>query len=105
MERFSDVAIAIINVLHTERLEYNSEYLPLINAAMKLEEYEDAIEEGRLVWTTKCKQCHFFNTEGYEEFNLEHPEFPVGYCEFWKNIMHVNASCSSGRLREEQSNG
>lgn len=46
MERLSDTTIDIINDLHTERLDYNSEYLPLIDAANKLKEYEDAEEQG-----------------------------------------------------------
>ena len=41
MERLSDKAVEIINELHTERLDYNSEYLPLIDAANKLGLYED----------------------------------------------------------------
>lgn len=41
MERYSDKAIEIINELHTERLDYTSEYLPLIDAAQQLEAYED----------------------------------------------------------------
>lgn len=41
IERLSDRAIEIINELHTERLDYNSEYLPLIDAANKLGLYED----------------------------------------------------------------
>ncbi len=40
MERLSDTAITIINELHTERLDYQSEYLPLIDAANKLAAYE-----------------------------------------------------------------
>lgn len=32
MERLSDAAINIINDLHKERLDYTSEYLPLIDA-------------------------------------------------------------------------
>lgn len=40
MERLSDRAIEILDELHTERLSYNSEYLPLIEAAHKLAEYE-----------------------------------------------------------------
>ena len=40
MERLSDSAITIINELHTERLDYYSEYLPLINAAQRLYDYE-----------------------------------------------------------------
>ena len=41
MERLSDTAIEIINDLHTERLEYASEYIPLIDAANCLAAYED----------------------------------------------------------------
>lgn len=41
MERLSDRAIEIINELHTERLDYESEYLPLINCANKCSAYED----------------------------------------------------------------
>ena len=41
MERLSDSAIEIINSLHTERIDYNSEYIPLIDAANSLAAYED----------------------------------------------------------------
>lgn len=41
MERLSDKAIEIINELHTERLDYESEYLPLIECAQKCAAYED----------------------------------------------------------------
>lgn len=41
MKRFSDIAIEIINNLHTERLDYKTEYLPLIDAANSLSDYED----------------------------------------------------------------
>lgn len=41
MERYSDKAIEIINELHTERLDYTSEYIPLIDAAQQLSAYED----------------------------------------------------------------
>ena len=41
MERLSDTAIEIINDLHTERLDYYSEYIPLIDAANRLAAYED----------------------------------------------------------------
>ena len=40
MERLSDTAIEIINELHTERLDYSSEYIPLIDAANRLSAYE-----------------------------------------------------------------
>ena len=42
MERLSDTAIEIINELHTERLDYSSEYIPLIDAANSLSAYEDS---------------------------------------------------------------
>lgn len=41
MERLSDRAIEIINELHRERLDYDSEYLPLIDCANKCQCYED----------------------------------------------------------------
>ena len=41
MERMSDRAIEIIDELHLERLDYNSEYIPLIDAANKLNSYEE----------------------------------------------------------------
>lgn len=40
MERYSDEAIRIIDELHTERLDYQSEYIPLIDAAQRLDDYE-----------------------------------------------------------------
>lgn len=49
MERLSYNAIDIINELHTERLHYFSEYIPLIDAANRLAEYEDLEEQGKLV--------------------------------------------------------
>lgn len=41
MERYSDEAIKIIDELHTERLDYESEYMPLINCAIQCKAYED----------------------------------------------------------------
>lgn len=41
MERLSDRAIEIINELHRERLDYESEYPPLIDCANKCQAYED----------------------------------------------------------------
>lgn len=47
MERLSDRAIDIVNELHRERLDYNSEYVPLIDALQKLSAYEDTgLEPG-----------------------------------------------------------
>lgn len=49
IERFSDRAIEFINELHRERLDYESEYLPLIEAANRLAELENKIESSQLV--------------------------------------------------------
>ena len=49
MERLSDNAIEIVNELHTERLAYESEYVPMIDALNRLAEYEDMEEQGLLV--------------------------------------------------------
>lgn len=48
MERLSDTAIEIINELHTERLDYSSEYIPLIDATNRLAAYEDLMERWKL---------------------------------------------------------
>ena len=53
MERLSDAAIEIINDLHTERLEYASEYIPLIDAANRLAAYEDSGLEPEQVMELK----------------------------------------------------
>ena len=36
MERLSNNAIEIVNELHTERLDYESEYVPIIDALMRI---------------------------------------------------------------------
>ena len=68
MERLSDTAIEIINDLHTERLEYTSEYIPLIDSANKLAEYEDLEEQGLLI-KLPCKvgDMVWFNTYKHGE--------------------------------------
>ena len=53
MERLSDTAIEIINELHTERLDYYSEYIPLIDAANRLAAYEDTSLEPEQVMELK----------------------------------------------------
>lgn len=68
MQRLSDTAIEIINDLHTERLEYTSEYIPLIDSANKLAEYEDLEEQGLLI-KLPCKvgDMVWFNTYKHGE--------------------------------------
>lgn len=83
MERLSDNATEIINELHTERLDYASEYLPLIDAAQKLAAYEDTglepeeiaklrAERDAAIKTifkwTGCPECkHWNSTDGWCE--------------------------------------
>lgn len=51
MERLSDNAIEIVNELHTERLDYESEYVPIIDALNRLAEYEDiGLEPEKIVF-------------------------------------------------------
>lgn len=49
MEKLGQTAIDIIDELHTERLHYENEYIPLIDAAMKLRDLEEAQQKGNLV--------------------------------------------------------
>lgn len=54
MERLSDRAIDIVNELHRERLDYNSEYVPLIDALQKLSAYEDCGVEPEYIGGDDC---------------------------------------------------
>ena len=50
MKRLSDNAIEIVNELHTEKLAYESEYVPIIDALNRLAEYEDTgLEPEKIV--------------------------------------------------------
>ena len=51
MKRLSDNAIEIVNELHIERLVYESEYVPIIDALNRLAEYEDTrLEPEKIVF-------------------------------------------------------
>ena len=51
MKRLSDNAIEIVNELHTERLAYESEYVPIIDALNRLAQYEDiGLEPEKIVF-------------------------------------------------------
>ena len=53
MQRLSDNAIEIVNELHTEKLAYESEYVPIIDALNRLAEYEDTRLEPDEILTWK----------------------------------------------------
>lgn len=94
MTRLSDNAIEIINELHTERLDYTNEYLPLIDAAQRLAHYEDLEEQGRLVelpckiGTTVYRICKKkYDVDGYG----------MQWCEGWGIVTH---GFSMGNMNE-----
>lgn len=76
MERLSDHAIEIINELHTERLDYTSEYLPLIDVVNLLAAYEDTglepeeIIQGKELAELACalEQLKKYRTVGSVEY-------------------------------------
>ena len=77
MERLSDTAIEIINELHTERLDYSSEYIPLIDAANRLSAYEDsglepeeisdAVTAAKLMARSKIVSCFGMDADHVRE--------------------------------------
>lgn len=70
MERLSDNAIEIVNELHTERLAYESEYVPIIDALNRLAEYEDIglePEKITLIW----KIAHLETLNGVTKAELQ----------------------------------
>ena len=78
MERLSDTAIEIINELHTERLDYSSEYIPLIDAANRLAAYEDTglepeeIKELRELCTDEVAELARTLYKAMESGKLDH---------------------------------
>ena len=78
MERVSDTAIEIINELHTERLDYSSEYIPLIDAANRLAAYEDTglepeeIKELRELCTDEVAELARTLYKAMESGKLDH---------------------------------
>ena len=55
MEKLAETAIDIINDLHTQRLNYYTEYIPLIDAAIQLSNYEDLELTPREIELLKAK--------------------------------------------------
>lgn len=90
MERYSDKAIEIINELHTERIDYESEYIPLIDCANQCAAYEDtglapeditrAFDEAALQEREeRSKGCEFCNTYDFGRCGIdEHRIFMAG---------------------------
>ena len=65
-KRLSEQAVEILNKLHTERLDYQSEYLPLIDCAQALGELADKLEAGTLVELPEPKiDIDFFGGDWY----------------------------------------
>ena len=68
MERLSDNAIEIVNELHTERLAYESEYVPIIDALNRLAEYEDTrLEPEKIVFLKNVVDDAFSDKPGFTE--------------------------------------
>ena len=68
VERLSEAAVDILNELHTERLDYTSEYVPLIGAALKLQDYEDTglspaeIKSLQAEWSVNLKALEHYKS-------------------------------------------
>lgn len=97
MERLSDTAIEIINDLHTERLEYTSEYIPLIDSANKLAEYEDLEEQGLLL-RLPCKVgTPVYNTTWWDDVT---ETITVKGTTYYRSIIKHKVSKSNFSLRD-----
>ena len=68
MQRLSDNAIEIVNELHTERLAYESEYVPIIDALNRLAEYEDiGLEPEKIVFLKNVVEDAFSDKPEFTE--------------------------------------
>lgn len=54
MEIYAETAMSILDELHTERLDYHSEYVPLADAINRLAAYEDTGLEPEEIVQLKC---------------------------------------------------
>lgn len=70
MGRLSDNAKDIVNSLgvNEEKLEYYSEYSPLIDAINKLAHYEDLEEQGRLIEQKRGKWIKKHNEKSWTHY-------------------------------------
>ena len=68
MERLSNNAIEIVNELHTEKLAYESEYVPIIDALNRLAEYEDTrLEPEKIVFLKNVVEDAFSDKPEFTE--------------------------------------
>ena len=104
MERLSDTAIEIINELHTERLDYSSEYIPLIDAANRLAAYEDTgVEpeeiEDSIGWMSPvCVQCDGKTSDGIRTEKCGYPDNITKCLEQSKHLAELAQAEQAGRL-------
>lgn len=107
MERYSDRAIEIINELHRERLDYQSEYLPLIDAANKLSAYEDTgLEPEQVVQTIAPEslrpKAHWIHKRTkFPGGELPVVECSLCECQQWKETNFCPACGAKMEDREE----
>lgn len=72
MKRLSDNAIEIVNELHTEKLAYESEYVPIIDALNRLAEYEDiGLEPEKIVFLKNVVDDAFSDKPEFTEHMRE----------------------------------
>ena len=113
MERLSDTAIEIINELHTERLDYYSEYIPLIDAANRLSAYEDSGLEPEEIkgfaedvayqfgYYFPIKDILYLSTDGFSTLEWAfrilgwNDPHPVPECECEVPGCHEHANCGA----------
>ena len=102
MKRLSDNAIEIVNELHTERLAYEGEYVPIIDALNRLVEYEDAEEQGLLVWLPCKVGDSYFIIRKYCD---EHGELPYATEHWGSDCLGCSEACNGEfRIKEGRFN-
>ena len=92
MERLSDNAIEIVNELHTERLAYESEYVPIIEDLTKF-------PAADVVEVVRCRECVHWKPIGNKAGNSFSDMEYVGGCEFTKYCRRESDFCSYGERK------
>lgn len=93
MEIYAETAMSILDELHTERLDYHSEYVPLADAINRLESYEEtgmepeelaqAAKDGRLV-VLPCKVGDTVYMIGASICKWREIDHCEEYCDGWQ---------------------
>lgn len=104
MEIYAETAMGILDELHTERLDYHSEYVPLADAIDRLAAYEDTglspeeIRDSIGGISPICVQCDGKTSDGVVTEKCGYPDDITKCLEQSKHLCELAQAEKEGRL-------